>query len=542
MKDWWKSTVIYQIYPRSFYDSNNDGIGDLAGITQKLDYLNDGSGGGLGIETIWISPFYTSPMVDFGYDIANYTDVDPIFGTLADFEELVKQAHHRGIRVMIDLVLNHTSDKHPWFIESKKDKTNPKSDWYVWHDRPEDGSLPNNWLSVFGGPAWEFCPARGQYYLHSFLKEQPDLNWENEAVRKQMAEVIRFWTKRGVDGFRLDAVDFLAYDTAFRDNPPFTDKQNSIWELGENPYFELLPIYSKNYIRQSEYMEFVRKVFDETGAASVCEIAGTPTLEGTLKVAKSHIEKGKRINMAYTFTLLSSKAADINYINNVVAKTYSILGDDWPCFSLGNHDCERLATRFNKKCENFDFSRLSLILLLTLKCTPCIYYGDEIDMTEYPIQESELQDPFGIAFWPSYKGRDGCRTPFAWNSRLPNQGFNKGAKPWLPAKSRKCLDEAQIDKSSTYYLVKQMLKIRKQFKELSVGSFKKLFCKEGVYAFEREYKGSNLLCYFNFSDEEKSFVIGEDVRQIAIEGFAKNGRIEDGKIFIPPFGVFLGKN
>lgn len=539
MKQWWKSTVIYQIYPRSFYDSNNDGIGDLKGITQKLNYLNDGKGGGLGIETIWISPFFTSPMVDFGYDISNYEEVDPIFGTLKDFDELINETKKRGIRVIIDLVLNHTSDKHKWFEESKKDRINDKSDWYVWQNPKKNGEVPNNWLSIFGGSAWEFSKERGQYYLHSFLKEQPDLNWANPAVRKEMAEMIRFWMKRGVAGFRLDAVDYLAYDDKFRNNPKTDKSSKKMWELGQNPYFDFVPIYSKNGDRQIEYIEFLRSVFDEYSVASVCEISGAPTLEGTLKIAKAHTEKDKRVNMAYTFSLLNSKS-DIIYISKVIETTYKFMEDSWTCFTLGNHDCTRLASRYNKKTNGYDFSRLAQILLLTLKGTPILYYADELNMTEYPIKKSELQDPFGINLWPTYKGRDGCRTPFPWDSKKKNLGFNSGAKTWLPAVNHTCLDEAKKDKYSTYYLIKDMLKLRKKYEVMSLGSFNKISLSDNVYIFEREFEGEKILCCFNFSDKEKSFVMGGIVKQISIDSFENNGKFVEGKIILPNFGAFLG--
>jgi len=403
-ENWWESAVFYQIYPRSFKDSNNDGIGDLAGVIEKLDHLNDGKGGGLGIDAIWFSPFFPSPQADFGYDVSDYCNIDSDYGTLEDFDQLVEESHRRGIKIVLDLVLNHSSDQHKWFQESRKNSTNSKADWYVWADPKPDGSPPNNWLAVFGGAAWTFEPQRGQYYLHNFLPEQPDLNWYNPEVREALADVVRFWMKRGADGFRLDTANYYAYDRQLRDNPK-RPENSELMEDGQeaNPLSQYITKYSKDRPENLEFIHFLRKIFDESGAVSIGEIGSAEGLESTLKLGTDYVKNGKGLHLAYTFSMLN-KNMSAEYLEHVLRVTEESIEDGWPCWSLSNHDCMRMISRFDCFGERDGFQQMMLLLLLSLRGTPIIYYGEEVDMQEYEITKDELRDPQGIRFWPDIKG------------------------------------------------------------------------------------------------------------------------------------------
>ena len=469
-EDWWKSAVIYQIYPRSFYDSNNDGIGDLKGVIEKLDHLNDGNGGGLGIDAIWISPFFPSPQADFGYDVSEYCDIDSDYGTLEDFDRLVNEAHLRGVKIILDLVLNHSSDQHKWFQESRKNRINAKADWYVWADPKPDGALPNNWLAVFGGAAWTYEPQRKQYYLHNFLPEQPDLNWYNHEVREALADVVRFWMNLGVDGFRLDTANYYAHDRQLRDNPKRPAVSLTMEDGQEaNPLSRYITKYSKDRPENLEFIHFLRNIFNEKASiTSIAEIGSGSGLDTTLKLGTDYVKHGDGLHMAYTFAMLS-KEMNAEYFDHVVRFREEMIEDGWPCWSLSNHDCTRMITRFNCFAEREGFQQMMLLLLLSLRGTPIIYYGEEVDMEEYPISKDEVRDPQGIRFWPDIKGRDGCRLPFPWDSTAPNQGFNSGAKPWLPAKNNLSLDQALAYPHISYNVLREMLKIRKTHPALHSG-------------------------------------------------------------------------
>ena len=503
-ENWWESAVFYQIYPRSFKDSNNDGIGDLAGVIEKLDHLNDGKGGGLGIDAIWFSPFFPSPQADFGYDVSDYCNIDSDYGTLEDFDQLVEESHRRGIKIVLDLVLNHSSDQHKWFQESRKNSTNSKVDWYVWADPKPDGSPPNNWLAVFGGAAWTFEPQRGQYYLHNFLPEQPDLNWYNPEVREALADVVRFWMKRGADGFRLDTANYYAYDRQLRDNPK-RPENSELMEDGQeaNPLSQYITKYSKDRPENLEFIHFLRKIFDENGAVSIGEIGSAEGLELTLKLGTDYVKNGKGLHLAYTFSMLN-KNMNAEYLEHVLRVTEESIEDGWPCWSLSNHDCMRMISRFDCFGERDGFQQMMLLLLLSLRGTPIIYYGEEVDMQEYEITKDELRDPQGIRFWPDIKGRDGCRLPFPWDSKLTNQGFNSGTKPWLPAVNKLSLDQAKADSGSTFHVLQEMLQIRKKFPALQNGSYRKILLDGDCFVFERKTEDETMLIAANFSTEEQS--------------------------------------
>jgi alpha-glucosidase len=542
-EDWWKSAVFYQIYPRSFYDSNNDGIGDLEGVTKKLDHLNDGNGGGLGIDAIWLSPFFTSPQADFGYDVSDYCNIDTDYGTLEDFDNLVAEAHKRNIKVVLDLVLNHSSDQHEWFKESRLDCTNPKADWYVWVDPKPNGEPPNNWLAVFGGAAWTFEPQREQYYLHNFLTEQPDLNWYNPEVREALAEVVRFWMRRGVDGFRLDTANYYAYDRKLRDNPKRPDGSHPLEDGQEaNPLSGYTTKYSKDRPENIEFIHFLRKIFDEKASfTSIGEIGSSEGLDETLKLGADYVKHGDGLHMAYTFAMLS-KEMNAEYFDHVVRFTEDMIEDGWPCWSLSNHDCTRMMTRFNCFDEREGFQQMMLLLLLSLRGTPIIYYGEEVDMEEYAITKEEVRDPQGIRFWPDIKGRDGCRLPFPWDSTASNQGFNSGTTPWLPAKNVLSLDQAKSSRESSYHVLCEMLRIRKAFPALQIGDFRRILIEGDSYVFERKSGAETLMIAANFSVEEQHLKLPAKVEQdLTPKALKRSCKLDNEHLVLPGCGYFIGK-
>ena len=541
-ENWWESAVFYQIYPRSFKDSNNDGIGDLAGVIEKLDHLNDGKGGGLGIDAIWFSPFFPSPQADFGYDVSDYCNIDSDYGTLEDFDQLVEESHRRGIKIVLDLVLNHSSDQHKWFQESRKNSTNSKVDWYVWADPKPDGSPPNNWLAVFGGAAWTFEPQRGQYYLHNFLPEQPDLNWYNPEVREALADVVRFWMKRGADGFRLDTANYYAYDRQLRDNPK-RPGNSELMEDGQeaNPLSQYITKFSKDRPENLEFIHYLRKIFDESGAVSIGEIGSAEGLESTLKLGTDYVKKGKGLHLAYTFSMLN-KNMNAEYLEHVLRVTEESIEDGWPCWSLSNHDCMRMISRFDCFGERDGFQQMMLLLLLSLRGTPIIYYGEEVDMQEYEITKDELRDPQGIRFWPDIKGRDGCRLPFPWDSKLTNQGFNSGTKPWLPAANKLSLDQAKADSGSTFHVLQEMLQIRKKFPALQNGSYRKILLDGDCFVFERKTEDETMLIAANFSTEEQSINLPYKLtKDHTPKAFKRFCTLKNEFLTSPACGYFLGE-
>ena len=419
--DWWRGAVIYQIYPRSFQDSNGDGIGDLAGIVQRLPYI-----AGLGVDAIWISPFFTSPMRDFGYDVSDYCGVDPMFGTLADFDQVIETAHDLGVRVMIDLVLSHTSDQHPWFRQSKTDATNPKSNWYVWADAKPDGTPPNNWLSVFGGSAWAWDGKRLQYYLHNFLTSQPDLNLHEPAVQTALLDVERFWLQRGVDGFRLDTINFYFADKQLRDNPALPpDRRNDSIAPSVNPYNWQEHIYSKNQPENLDFLKKFRAVLDPYGAAAVGEVGDA---QRGLEIMAEYTSGGDKVQMCYPFELLQPSRATASLLQDAFDRLTKAAPDAWPCWSYSNHDTIRHVTRWGL-CDAA--TKAYVTLLMCLRGSVCLYQGEELGLPEADVAFEDLQDPYGIQFWPEFKGRDGARTPMVWTASNQNAGFSTG-KPWLP--------------------------------------------------------------------------------------------------------------
>lgn len=529
--DWWRSAVIYQIYPRSYFDSNQDGIGDLPGITQKLDYLE-----WLGVDAVWISPFFTSPMKDFGYDVSDYRDIDPMFGSLADFDELLTKAHERGIRVLIDLVLSHTSDQHVWFKQSRESRSNPKSDWYVWAEPKSDGSPPNNWLSIFGGSAWEWDAVRRQYFLHNFLTSQPDLNFHNSDVKASLIDVARFWLDRGVDGFRLDTANMYFHDADLRDNPPLSEgmRVNGIDE--SNPYSMQEPKYNITRPENLSFLEDLRVVLDEYPAVTTVGELGAVT--DMYKIVADYTVLGRRLHMAYSFDFMTLEHS-AKHIRTVVEKMSQHVGSGWPCWAFSNHDVVRSATRWGMAAEG---APLLTALLLSLGGTACLYQGEELGLSEAEVPFEALQDPFGIRFWPGYKGRDGCRTPMPWLAEAEHGGFTEGS-PWLPVVSEHralAVDQQTAKDDSVLAKTRQFILWRKNQRELLNGSVDFLSADENILAFTRKLEGVCILCVFNLGQGSTNYAIDE-VNLKTLTGHGFESSYESGVISLPKNGVFFGE-
>jgi len=457
---WWRDGIIYQIYPRSFADSNNDGLGDLPGITGKLDYLAD-----LGVDALWLSPIYPSPDKDFGYDVSNYTDIDPRFGSLADFDLLLSEAHQRGIRIVLDLVLNHTSDEHEWFIESRASRDNPKADWYIWS--PPCGNEkgagkragpPNNWQSVFGGSAWTYVPERDQYYYHMFDPGQPDLNWRNPEVRNAVLKDVRFWLERGVDGFRLDVFNVYFKDEQLRSNPV---------KPGLRPFDRQMHIYDCDQSEMISLMKELRALLD----AYPERYAVGETFISTKDKIMLYCGTDK-LHAAFNFEFTWSKFDPAQYAKHILAwEDLHSQYDIWPNYVLGNHDVPRMASRHTG--GKLD-ARLKVLIsmLLTLRGTPYLYYGEEIGMRNIPLRRAQIMDPPGKRFWPFYKGRDGYRSPMQWDDS-PHAGFSS-AQPWLPVHANyhdRNVEDQLADPHSLLNLTRNMIELRRSNSALQRGDF-----------------------------------------------------------------------
>jgi alpha-glucosidase len=495
--DWWRGGVIYQIYPRSFQDTSGDGIGDLAGITERLPYVAS-----LGVDAIWISPFFTSPMRDFGYDVSDYRDVDPMFGSLEDFDALVATAHRLGIRVMIDLVLSHSSDQHPWFQESRTDRTNPKADWYVWGDPKPDGAPPNNWLSIFGGTAWQWDPRRLQYYMHNFLVSQPDLNFHNPDVRDAMLDIARFWLDRGVDGFRLDTINFYFADHQLRDNPPLApERRNANIAPAVNPYNYQDHVFSKNRPENLPFLKRFRDLLDEyPGTTAVGEIGDALY---AMELLGQYTRANEGVHMCYAFDFLSGDSLTARRVVEVFEHLDRAAPDGWACWALSNHDVTRHVSRWNLDHQG---ARCYAALIHCLRGTICLYQGEELGLTEARVAYEDLQDPYGIEFWPEYVGRDGCRTPMVWEATNQNGGFSR-AKPWLPVAAEHlgnavALQERRKDALLHHY--RRMIALRAGSPALRHGAQIDLTAEGDLLHFIREEDGERWFCAFNLGGDVAS--------------------------------------
>jgi alpha-glucosidase len=476
---WWRDGIFYQVYPRSFQDSGADGVGDLRGIIERLPYLES-----LGIDAVWLSPIFPSPMADFGYDISDYTGIDPLFGTMADFDALIEAARARGLKLILDLVPNHTSDQHPWFVESRSSRDNPKRGWYIWRDGKPDGGPPNNWLSEFGGSAWQHDDATDQYYYHAFLKEQPDLNWRNPAVREAIHDVMRFWLARGVDGFRVDVIWHLIKDTDFRDNP-----QNPRYVEGRPPHEKILTQYSTDQPEVHEVIAGMRRVIDEFGSRV---LIGEIYLPLQRLVAYYGNDLGGA-HLPFNFALLSTLWS-ARSIEKIIADYEAALPEGaWPNWVLGNHDRPRVASRVGP-----EQARVAAMLLLTLRGTPTLYYGDEIGMHQVPIAPDQVRDPFEKNVPGIGAGRDGCRTPMQWDA-TDHAGFS-AAVPWLPLAGdfvHENVINLDADTKSILSLYRALIALRRKLPQLVSGAYEPVAAQGDLLLYRRTSEGQAVTIALN---------------------------------------------
>jgi alpha-glucosidase len=502
--NWWRGGIVYEIYPRSFRDSNGDGIGDLKGITAQLSYVAE-----LGVDAIWITPFFKSPMADFGYDVADYRQIDPIFGTLDDFLALVAEAHRLGLKVLVDYVISHTSDQHPWFVESRKDRDNPKADWYVWTDRKADGTPPNNWLSVFGGPSWQWDTRRRQYFLHNFLVQQPDLNVHNPEVQEAILGEMRFWLEHGVDGFRLDALNFAMHDRELRDNPASQHPEASEQPLS-NPYAYQRHVYDKSRPELPVFLKRIRALLNEFGATtSLAEIGDDADI--TLTLMNKYSGGNDLIHMSYGFDFLTTVFTPEHFAKTIRAYQAGA-ADSWPCWAFSNHDVRRHASRWTRPGQSMTaVARLAAAVLLSLRGSICLYQGEELGLPEADIAFEDLQDPAGKTFWPDYKGRDGCRTPFPWDGAKENAGFGTG-KPWLPmSPQHAALGVAQQvgDSGGVLAFYRAAIAARKADPAMMVGDMEVVEAGAQVLKLLRRHGNESIMCAFNFADVPVAVELGQ---------------------------------
>lgn len=489
-KDWWRHGIFYQVYPRSFGDSDGDGVGDLKGIIARLPYLKS-----LGVDAIWLSPIFPSPMADFGYDISDYTGIDPLFGGMEDFNALVSAAHENGLKLILDLVPNHTSDQHPWFAEARSSRDNPKRDWYIWRDPAPDGGAPNNWLSEFGGSAWQYDAATGQYYYHAFLAAQPDLNWRHPAVRQAIYDVMRFWLAKGVDGFRVDVIWHLIKDQTFRDNPP-----NPHYRDGRPPHERILTRYSTDQPEVHEVVAEMRRVTDEFDARVLIGEIYLPLHRLVAYYGNDLAGAHMPFNFALLSTLWSARS-----IERIIAEYEAALpAGAWPNWVLGNHDRPRIASRVGP-----DQARVAAMLLLTLRGTPTLYYGDEIGMRQVVIAPEQVRDPFEKNVPGIGVGRDGCRTPMQWDA-TPCAGFS-AARPWLPLADdhlRQNVAKLEADRGSILNLYKALIALRKETPQLVRGTYRPIVAQGDVLLYRRECEGGALVVALNLGAEPVSIAAG----------------------------------
>lgn len=520
MAEWWRGGVIYQVYPRSFCDADGDGVGDLKGVVSRLDYLKS-----LGVDGVWLSPFFRSPMRDFGYDVSDYCNVDPIFGTLADFDELLECAHKRGIKVIIDQVYSHTSDQHAWFKESRRSRDNPKADWYVWADARDDGGPPNNWISLFGGQAWSWDTRRRQYYMHNFLSEQPDLNFHNPDVRAAILDVARFWLERGVDGFRLDVANFYFCDKKLRDNPA-----KRIGGGFSRPYQHQRHLYDRSQPENLAFMEEVRGVVDGfDDRMTVAEIGSDSYIRRSIEYSSSG-----RLHTAYNFMLLENGPLTAKLIRSALEEWNC--DDAWPSWSFSNHDVIRARTRWGGEDASDNFTTVLLGVLMCLRGTIFLYQGEELGLPQASVPFDKLQDPEGIRFWPDSLGRDGCRTPIPWRADDINAGFSK-VDPWLPVDPRHhrfSVDRQIAESCSILNKAKGFVDFRRRHAALRLGDIVFADAPEPVLAFTRRHDGQELFCAFNLGSAPAKLNLPAGARRLMDYGLSS--RIDGNSLVLPACG------
>ncbi len=521
---WWRGGVIYQIYPRSFQDSNGDGIGDLQGIIDRLDYLAD-----LGVDGVWLSPVFTSPMRDFGYDISDYCAIDPVFGTLADFDALIARAHALGLKVIIDQVYSHTSDQHAWFQESRQDRTNRKADWYVWADARPDGGPPNNWQAVFGGASWTWDARRGQYYLHNFLAEQPDLNFHNPQVQAAVLDVAYFWLERGVDGFRLDVANCYAHSLDLKDNPP-SGRVDAV-----KPHDMQVHVMDRDQFESLAFAARLRSVLDEKpGRMAVAELFS----HDPLGAMAAYTAPG-RYHTAYCFHFLGPDFGAA-YIRSAVETLAQAAPNGWPGFAFSNHDVKRVASRWGAGRPHPAFAKLLFALLTSLRGTAFVYQGEELGLPQSRVPFERLQDPDGVAFWPADIGRDGCRTPMPWQGEALNGGFSV-REPWLPfetAHAPLAVDIQADDAHSMLNFAKSWLAWRRTQTALQTGELSFIETPEDVLGFVRGDGANALLLAFNLGAAAITLRLppGDWVT-----AFELGAALEDGGAYLPPASALVAR-
>ncbi len=525
---WWQGAVLYQIWPRSFQDGNGDGIGDLAGIRSRLDHLAR-----LGVDALWISPFYRSPMRDYGYDVSDHCEVDPSFGSLADFDRLLEDAHRRGLRVLIDLVPSHTSDRHPWFEESRQDRDNPRADWYVWADPRPDGTPPNNWLSVFGGTAWQWEPRRRQYRLHNFLAEQPDLNLFEPAVVEALLEIARFWLERGVDGFRLDAIEFAYHDPRLRNNPARRSPPVASGGAPGSPW--TMQHHRFNQGRAELNEGFLQPLWKLTERYPGRVLLGEVTGDHALARIRRHT-CGGGLDIAYGFDLLTGPLT-AGRLRETLARQERVVGPGRICRAFSNHDVRRAVDRL-PIADPPDAARALLpILLCSLSGTPCLYQGEELGLEEARLSFEQLRDPFGIANWPLFAGRDGCRTPMPWKAGAPHAGFTTG-EPWLALYEphrRHAADRQYGDPRSVFERVRRFLQFRRRHGVLRDGRMRLVDAPASVLAFLRQSSEETLFCAFQLAAEGVSFTPPSGLRLL----YAEDATAVGGRVRMEAWGILF---
>lgn len=525
---WWRGGVIYQIYPRSFADSNGDGVGDLPGIVEKLPYVAS-----LGVDAIWVSPFFQSPMKDFGYDVSDYRAVDPLFGKLDDFRRLVARAHELGLKVMVDQVLSHTSDQHAWFQDSRSSRDNPRTDWYVWADAQPDGTPPNNWLSVFGGSAWQWDTRRHQFYLHNFLASQPDLNFHSPAVQDAILAEVRFWLELGVDGLRFDACNFHFHDRQLRSNPPAEQRDNAT-VTPDNPYGFQAHVHDKSQPENLAFLQRLRSLLDEYGAVALGEIGDDDSLARMAEYTAGN----DKLHMAYSFNLLTPEFSAA-HIRKQVEELEAQIGSGWACWTTGNHDSIRVLTRWGRNTDHPRFAHTILAMLLSLRGSACLYQGEELALPEAELSFEQLQDPYGIAMWPQFKGRDGCRTPMPWRYDAPHGGFSQ-SEPWLPVAAEHLARAADLqhgDEHSVLAFYRRFIPWRSQQAALTGGTIRFLDGNPDVLLFLRD---EQLLCAFNLSGQTQTLTLPFDA--VALEDHGLDGAEQEGRTLrLSAWGGWFGQ-
>jgi alpha-glucosidase len=496
MDEWWRGAVVYEIYPRSFRDGDGDGVGDLSGITAGLEHVAD-----LGVDAVWIAPFYSSPMTDYGYDVSDYVGVDPRFGTLADVDALLAKAHRLGLKVLIDQVWSHSSDRHPWFLDSAENGA--KADWYIWADAKPDGSPPNNWLSVFGGPAWRWDPRRRQYYLHHFLSTQPKLNLRHPAVMAALLEAGAFWLDRGVDGFRLDAVDFMVHDPLLRDNPP-REPPGGIMPL--RPFGLQHHRHDMAHPDTAAVLRQIRGLMARfPGTTTVAEVSSE---DDALQRCHAYTGGNESLHMAYTLRLMKGEFGAAAF-RAALEAVESRFDDGWLCWAFSNHDVPRVVGRWGDGSPGF--AKLAMALLLCLRGSVCLYQGEELGLADAELRFEDLHDPYGINFWPRFKGRDGCRTPMPWSATAPQAGFTSG-RPWLPLPAEHAataVDRQEADPDSVLAYTRRLLAWRKAHPALRLGRLDMLPPDGDLLGFERRRGDQRVRCLFNLGQEDRAVTLPE---------------------------------